>query len=268
MTTPETPFSDLISLIQRLRGEKGCPWDRKQTAESMAPHVTEEAYELVDAVFAGSPRAVREELGDVLFQIFFIAHLYQESGAFSIEEVTAEIVAKMIRRHPHVFADGRARDDKAVKAQWDRIKTEEKKGGPGGSRLASVPVGLPALMRAYRISDRIARIGFARNDLRDPLEAVEGGLTALREALAGGKEQPASAALGETLLGLVQVAREAGIHPEPALSEAVRRLQQRFEAMEEAASAAGIDVESLPEAEKQRLWDEEDKGGDPPPAGG
>jgi MazG family protein len=263
MTTPETPFSDLIALIQRLRGDTGCPWDRKQTAESMAPHLTEEAYELVDAVFAGSPRAVREELGDVLFQIFFIAHLYHESGTFSIEDVTADIVAKMIRRHPHVFASGRAGDDQAVKAQWDRIKTEERKAAPGGSRLASVPAGLPALMRAYRISDRIARMGFVRKHPRDPLEAVEKRWTALRKALAGGEAEAASAALGETLLDLVQVAREAGIHPEPALSEAVRRMQQRFEAVEEAASAAGIDVESLPETEKHRLWAGEDDA-DPP----
>lgn len=249
-----------MALIQRLRGENGCPWDRKQTAESMAPHLTEEAYELVDGIFAGSPHAVREELGDVLFQLVFIANLYREAGHFGITDVIADIIEKMTRRHPHVFGDARAETPEDVKTQWHRIKGEEKKAGSAGARLASVPVGLPALMRAYRISDRVDQSGFGGEESKGPLEAVEARWTTLKSALshgqAGGQAgQEASAAFGEMLLELVHLARGAGIHPESALSEAVRRFQRRFETMEKAAAEKSVDLEDLPPEEKKRFWE-------------
>jgi MazG family protein len=251
-------FSDLLALIQRLRGDNGCPWDRKQTPESMAPHLTEEAYELADAISTGSPRAVREELGDVLFQLVFIADLYREAGHFEIADVISDAVDKMTRRHPHVFGDAAAATPEDVKIQWHRIKGEEKKAGPADARLASVPVGLPALMRAYRISDRVERTGIARRTGDDRLAAMEEKWTALKSALSRpggeGEREGVSAAFGETFLALVQLAMGAGVHPESALAEAVRRFQCRFEAVERAAAEAGIALEDLPPGEKKRLW--------------
>ena len=254
MDAPKPRFSDLMDLVRRLRGENGCPWDRKQTAGTMAPHLTEETYELVDAIFAGSPQAVREELGDVLFHIFFIANLYRETGRFDMADVVAEIVEKMTRRHPHVFGDACVGSAEDVKAQWHRIKGEEKKTESGGSRLASVPAGLPALMRAYRISDRIARAGFPGEEGPDRLETAEQRWTALKAAFAHGEKAGISTAMGEMLLELVHAAREAGVHPDTALSDALRRFQGRFEAVERAVSEKGDDLDRLAPEERDRYW--------------
>lgn len=155
MPSSDKTFSDIMALVQRLRGENGCPWDQKQTPDTMAPYLIEETFELADAIAAGSPDDVREELGDVLFQLAFIANLYQEAGLFSIEDAMADVLKKMIRRHPHIFGNERAETPEDVKKQWHRIKGEEKK----NQLPASIPKELPALMRAYRISDRIARTG-------------------------------------------------------------------------------------------------------------
>jgi tetrapyrrole methylase family protein/MazG family protein len=257
MSTLNHRLSDIMALIQRLRGENGCPWDRKQTARSMAPHLTEETYELVDAILAGPPEAVREEMGDVLFQLMFIAHLYQEDGHFDIDDALADIMEKMTRRHPHVFGDAEAATPEAVKDQWHRIKGQERKGETVGGRLSSVPVGLPALMRAHLISDRAARAGFGeeRDGFNQRLETVEEKLAALKPALSVEGDGAASRAFGETLLEMVHLARRAGIHPESALSEAVRRFQGRFEAVENAADKMGASLEDLPPEEKRRLWE-------------
>ncbi len=254
MDSPKPRFSDLMDLVRRLRGENGCPWDRKQTAGTMAPHLTEETYELVEAIFAGSPRAVREELGDVLFHIFFIANLYRETGQFDMADVVADIVEKMTRRHPHVFGDAHVNDDEDVKAQWHRIKGEEKKTETGGSRLASVPAGLPALMRAYRISDRVARAGFPGSEGPDRLETAERRWTTLKTALARGEKAGISTAMGEMLMELVHAARETGVHPDTALSDALRRFQARFEAVERAVEDQGRDLDDLSPGEKSRCW--------------
>ncbi len=232
MNTPKTRCSDLMDLVERLRGENGCPWDRRQTAETMAPHLTEETYELVEAIFAGSPEDVREELGDVLFHIHFIVHLYRETGHFDMADVVAEIVEKMTRRHPHVFGDAHVATADDVKDQWHRIKREEKKGGSEGSRCVSVPAGLPALMRAYRIADRAARTGAGDGQTPDRVAAVEGRWASLKSAFSHGDQGRISAALGEMFMELVHMARAADVHPEPALAEAARRCQQQFEAVE------------------------------------
>ena len=154
---PTPALKKLMQLIATLRGESGCPWDRKQTPRSMAVYLTEEVFELAAAIESGDRRAVCEELGDVLFQILFIAGLFEESGDFDIEDVARQNTAKMIRRHPHVFGTQTALSTEEVKQNWHTIKQSEKKNSAQDSALDSIPGKLPALLRAYRISERAAR---------------------------------------------------------------------------------------------------------------
>jgi MazG family protein len=167
----------LIQLIEKLRGEGGCPWDRKQTPRSMAVYLVEETYELLDAIESGPAEDVCEELGDVWFHIFFIAALYEEMGLFNIEVIARRIKEKMTRRHPHVFGDSSVANADDVKLQWHKIKEKEKKEGPqrspDGSVLDSIPKKTPALMRAYNVVDRAAAEGFDWNDVWEVFETLE-----------------------------------------------------------------------------------------------
>ena len=162
----------LVALVASLRGEHGCPWDQKQTPQSMLIYLMEEMYELADALDSGNDEAVREELGDVLFHIVFLTRLFQERGLFSIYDVAQEIADKMIRRHPHVFGKAQVENAEEVRQNWHKIKQNEKKHSPKGSVLDSVPKKLPALMRAYQISERTARSGFDPQAAEDILDRL------------------------------------------------------------------------------------------------
>jgi tetrapyrrole methylase family protein / MazG family protein len=252
----------LMRLIQTLRGEEGCPWDKKQTPETMALYLIEEVYELADAIDSGDPEVVREELGDVLFQVLFIAHLFQEKSEFDIEEAAAASLEKMVRRHPHVFGDGHVDGAEDVRRQWHQIKKEEKaqKGGRGnGSLLDSVPTGLPALMRAHRISERAARTGFDWNDLAGVMHQAELEWAELKEALGKNGEsdidrEAISLEFGDVLFTLVNVARFAKVHPEAALSGSTRKFEKRFKYMEAAAEKQGRTIEDADREEMDRMW--------------
>lgn len=235
------PLQSITTLISRLRGENGCPWDRKQTPQTMSRYVVEEAHELVEAISGGDPDAVREELGDILFLIFFIAYLYGEAGIFDIEAVAETNVEKMIRRHPHVFGEKAELDSAdAVRQQWNDIKLAEKKGakpaasGPTDSKmdlLDAVPASLPALMRAYLISERAERSGLMAETDEEILAAADREWAALRDGLKAdglgdGTEKKRSAKerselMGRFLFRLVRAGRRAGIHPESALEAAI-----------------------------------------------
>ena len=258
MSSDPAHIARLDRLIETLRGENGCPWDRKQTPRSLAVYLTEEVFELADAIASGDPDAVCEELGDVLFQVLFIARMFQETGQFGIEDAARRVHEKMVRRHPHVFGDDRIEDADQVRRQWHEIKKTENPPSKTGSVLDSVPAGLPALMRAYRISERAARSGFDWDDIRGVADKVEEEWGEFnREIADDGPDARLRATLefGDLLFALVNVARFAGFHPETALSEAVGKFERRFRHMERVVAESGREMESVTMAELGRLWE-------------
>jgi tetrapyrrole methylase family protein / MazG family protein len=245
----------LIRLIEKLRGDGGCPWDRKQTPDSLLVYLTEEIYELVEAVESGKSDDVCEELGDIWFHVLFIACMYKERGDFNIGDVARRNTEKMIRRHPHVFADSAVDDVDAVKVQWHQIKAEEKKHKKISSVLDSVPKKTPALLRAYRISERAAGTGFDWEDVWGVIEKVEEELSELKEALTEESLEKVALEFGDVLFTLANVARLARIHPEPALTKSINKFEKRFRHMEQAIDKDGKMLESVPRNEKEIYWE-------------
>ena len=207
------PFQALIELIETLRGDDGCPWDRKQTPESISVYLTEEIFELADAIAAGDPYEICEELGDVLFQIFFIACMFQEKGSFDVETVARQNVKKMIRRHPHVFGPDKVDNTDQIRERWHQIKKKEKADKKGHSTLDSVPVKLPGLMRAYRLSERAARTGFDWQDTAGVVDKVEEEWSELKSAIQRRDTNQTGDEFGDLLFTLVNLARFLKIHP-------------------------------------------------------
>ena len=262
LTPTPNALGTVLTLIHRLRGENGCPWDRKQTPQSLSVYLIEEMYELVEAVAAGDSQAVCEELGDVVFQVLFMAELFAESGAFDLDRVVERNVAKMIRRHPHVFGETKALSTAAIRENWHAIKKEEQKAKNGGRRpslLDSVPAGLPALMRSYRVSERAARTGFDWNDLPEVMDKVEEEWrefkSAARKVDTAEDLQKAAVEFGDIIFTLSNVARFMGFHPESALTAAIQKFEARFRHMEKAFGDRGRELESAARAEMDAAWE-------------
>lgn len=258
-------LESLIQLINALRGEGGCPWDQKQTPQTMTPYAIEEIYEMVDAIHAGSAAAVCEELGDALFHLIFIIQCYTEQGQFTLEDVITGITNKMVRRHPHVFASAQAVTPEKVRQQWHEIKQHEHHQDTPQSILDSIPAGLPALMRAYRISERAARSGFDWDDVQGVMEKVEEEWDEFKKEVARQPSPPAPHArssddkqaleLGDMFFTLINVARLAGLHPETVLSQSTQKFERRFRCMEGMISKAGDQMRSISRQELDRFWE-------------
>src|SRR5437867_1965571 len=189
METRMSEMDRLKQIMDRLRGTDGCPWDREQTYETLATFLLEETYEVLDAMRLGAPGVHREELGDLLFQIVFQCRIAKERGDFDIEDVMREIGDKIVRRHPHVFGEGRLKTADQVLAQWEQIKVEERRGKRDGSMFAGVPPALPALLKALRISSKAARVGLDWPALKTLLEKLEEEPGAHGDAVAGVEEE-------------------------------------------------------------------------------
>jgi len=250
----------LLTLIQTLRGKDGCPWDRKQTPRTMASYLTEELYELLDAIELDHAEHVCEELGDLLFHILFITHMYEEKGLFGLEDVASANYEKMTRRHPHVFGEKTLSNAEEVKNQWHRIKMKEKKTASNASITDSVSTRLPALMRAYRISERVAKTGFDWDGLAAVIEKLEEELAEFKSALSAVKQvsqksHHAAMELGDILLTLVNVARFLNIQPESALRDATRKFERRFKRLEKMVAAEGKAMNALSPEEMDRYWE-------------
>lgn len=266
--TEKPSVQTLIDLIAALRNENGCPWDRKQTPATLTVYLIEEMFELVEAINTDDPEGVLEELGDVLFQLLFVAYMYQQDGKFSFEQVLDRIIKKMIRRHPHVFGSQRVKDAGEVKEQWRRIKQQEKR--QQDSLLDSIPSGMPALMRAFRISERAAGTGFDWDTLEGVMEQAEDEWSEFKAEV----DKPnafetnklkITMELGDILFSLVNVGRLAGIHPETALSRSTRKFIRRFKLMETMAAAENRCLEGISKDEMAILWKKakETEPGDP-----
>lgn len=247
---------ELVQIVDTLRGENGCPWDKKQKPRTVILYLIEEAYELAEAIETENPDEIREELGDVLFHIFFITAMFKERGEFGLRDVVRTIVSKMIRRHPHVFGKKRVSGSEEVIQNWHKIKLDENKASRRSSILDSVPVKLPALMRAYRVSERAAKSGIDWTDISGFLREVEENLNGLKTALMRQDKAHLAIEFGELLFNLVNAARVAKIHPETALAVSVRKFEKRFKEMEARVSETNRGFEDVSPEEKTRIWEE------------
>jgi MazG family protein len=235
---------DLQELAERLR--RDCPWDREQTERSIVPHTVEEAYEVADAAMAGDDEKLVDELGDLLFQVFFLSLLLEERGQGDLAAVAAGIREKLIRRHPHVFGDAEMDSARTVKKRWEELKTEQE--GREGI-FHHVPETLPALLLAQKVQRRAATVGF---DYRD----VGGALGDLEDEVDELRTDPSADELGDVLFAAVNVARQLGTDPELELREASRRFVARVEGASKLAAEAGLDFTQLSLEEQDRWFDE------------
>ncbi len=257
---PGTNLERLIGIVRRLRAPGGCPWDREQTEQSMAPHLLEEAYEAVDAIGTADAAKSREELGDVLMNVLMIAQIASEAGRYNVEDVAAAIADKLVRRHPHVFGGARADDAETALASWEVIKRREGKAGAVRGVLSGVPTALPALLKAFRVGEKAARAGFDWPDAAGPRQKLGEELAELDAALAAGDPGAASRELGDVLFSVVNVARHAGVDPEMALRGTVDEFMRRF-AYVERRLGERLGQASL--AEMEALWQEAKRGEGP-----
>ena len=264
MGDARTAIEALITLMARLRDpERGCPWDLAQTFETIAPYTIEEAYEVADAIARGEPEPLRDELGDLLFQVVFHARMAEERGWFDFADVAESIHGKLVRRHPHVFA-GAATEAGALGREWEAHKAAERaqaaarRGDPGQGTLDGVPLALPALMRAAKLGKRAARVGFDWPDAAGSRAKIEEELGELDAALAaGGSASPATLdELGDLLFAVVNFSRHLGVDAEVALRGANAKFERRFRRMEQLAAERHLTLSRLSLAEWEALWRE------------
>jgi MazG family protein len=250
-------FEALRTLATRLRAPDGCPWDREQTLESLKTYIIEEAYEVVDAISASDPAMLGGELGDLLFQVVFAAQIAAERGMFDINDVCRGIHAKMVHRHPHVFGDVEVRDASDVVRNWEAIKSREPR---DGGALAGVPRQLPALLKALRITEKAAALGFDWKRAKDVVAKLEEEVAELKEELAS-ERAPSSRAgvreeLGDVLFVMANLARQLGVDPEAALQGANDKFARRFGAMEDEARRQGAHLAALDPGQLDALWNQ------------
>jgi tetrapyrrole methylase family protein/MazG family protein len=250
---------DLVRVVARLRAPDGCPWDRAQTHRSLRRHLLDEAYELLDAIEDGDPSRLRDELGDVLLQALFHAQMASDEGAFDIDDVAELTVEKLIRRHPHVFAEVEADTPEEVYANWERIKAAEGEERPID---AEMPGSLPSLIAAQKVQRRASGRGFDWAHLAGAVEKVREELAELEEAAGehegadreGAAKDALEEEVGDVLFAVTALARRLGVDAETALRSTIRKFVGRFEAMEDVARAEGIRLDELPEAELLRRF--------------
>ncbi|MFC1925907.1 nucleoside triphosphate pyrophosphohydrolase [Chloroflexota bacterium] len=252
MTSPEylDNFNTLVDIIARLRGPQGCPWDREQTHLSLKNNLVEECHEVIEAIDEGDSEKLSGELGDLLMQIVLHSQIADEQGNFDIKDVLQGIATKLIRRHPHVFADEKARDFYEVTVSWENLKKKERGDAP---LLASLPKGMPALAYSQAMQRRVARVGFDWREIGDVIAKLTEEVNELSQAA---DHQERVCEFGDLLLALANVARWMDIELESALRSANERFYQRFCYMEEACQQRGISLDKLSLEEQDELWEE------------
>lgn len=250
----------LLAIMDRLRDpDGGCAWDIEQSFTTIAPYTIEEAYEVHDAIERGHIDDLKEELGDLLFQVVFHSQMAEEAGFFRFEDVAGVIAEKMIRRHPHVFAGADPRDADSQIQAWEATKAAERaakadKGEEDPSALANVPVALPALLRAEKLAKRAARVGFDWPDVSSVFDKIEEELDEVREAVAENDPAHIQEEIGDLLFAVANLARKAKIDPETALRDANAKFNRRFRAVETALTDQGSSAQQASLEEMEALW--------------
>lgn len=244
----------LVEIMEALRSEDGCPWDKKQTRESLKPYIIEEAYEIIEAIEENDPEKIKEELGDLLFQIIFQCQIGKERNEFTISDVIDSVSDKMTARHPHVFGEAEYKTADEVIAHWEVQKKRE--GKQRDSILEGVPGTLPSLLRAHRIQDRAARVGFDWENINDVLAKFEEEMHEFKKALAEKRQSRIADELGDIFFMLVNLSRFIDINPEDALRRTISKFIRRFRYIEMKASEQKKPLPEMTLEEMDRLWDE------------
>jgi MazG family protein len=248
-------FDDLVKLMTTLRGPNGCPWDRKQSLPDLKPYVVEEAYEVVDAIDRDDRAALLEEIGDFLLQAVFITEITREEGTFDIQDSITAIHDKLVRRHPHVFGDVEAKDAEQVLVNWEKLKNEERKAENKGV-LSGVPQSLPALLRAGRLTEKAARVGFDWRRTEDVFHKLDEEIGELHEAIESGDKTKVHDEIGDLLFTIANIARKLEVNAEEALQSSNRKFTRRFESMESRVHGSGRNLDQLTLEEMDSLWDD------------
>ena len=258
-------IDDLVRLMARLRDPlTGCPWDTSQDFSSLVPYTIEETYEVVDAIARQDYGHLREELGDLLFQIVFYSELAAEQQLFNLADVIDGLVTKLIFRHPHVFPEGTLGSERAagdileiadIKDTWENIKRKDRESRGDTGRLADVPIALPALSRAEKLQKRAARHGFDWTEIQPVVDKIDEELLELKDAMATDDPALLEEELGDLIFCCVNLARHAGLDAESVLRKANRKFESRFVAMEKRSTEQNLDFDQLSAADKNELWD-------------
>ena len=249
-------FNDLLHVMERLRAENGCPWDREQTHESLKIYMIEETYEVLEALDAGDMKKFCNELGDLLLQIVFHAQIAKENNVFDIDDVTTEICQKLISRHTHIFGDAKADSAEQVIENWEAIKKKEKQIKSQAGVLKDVPSNLPALMRSYKVQQKAAQVGFDWDDIEDVFGKVDEEIQELRDVYRSKNVERITDELGDALFALVNLSRFLRIQPELALTGTINKFIGRFEYIEQQSAKEGRKLEDMTLAEMDVLWNE------------
>lgn len=253
MSSKEPEFKGLegvYKLVARLRAPNGCPWDRKQTNESLKYNLIEESYELLDAIERKDDRAIAEELGDILFLVLMHIRIAEEEGRFTLDDVTDGIIQKMIRRHPHVFGEVRVESHDEILQNWEKIKRKERK-----SIFEGISFGMPALLLAQNVGEKARRVGFDWPSPEGIIDKIREELDEFLEAKAHGDREKIEEEFGDVLFSLVNLARHLGIDAEGALRKTVRKFVERFQQIEAEARRRGVDIEKMSLQEMDAIWE-------------
>ncbi len=248
-----TPFQRLTALMEVLRSPEGCSWDRKQSHKSLLPCLIEETYEVIEAIETGDTNALREELGDLLCQVVFHGQLAKEAGAFDIDDSINHIVDKLVKRHPHVFAEQKVLTPKQVRNQWEKIKVES---GEKQSVLSGIPSSMPALTMAFRIGQKAGGVGFDWREAADVIDKLGEETGEIRKAMQQGDQEALTEEIGDLLFAVASLARKLEIDPEHALRQALRKFRQRFEKLEQQVNETGRGFESYSLEQLEEIWQE------------
>ncbi len=262
-------IDDLLTLMSRLREpEFGCPWDQVQTYQTIAPSTLEEAYEVVDAIEQGDSQQLKEELGDLLFQVIFYSQLGSEDQQFNFTDIVAELTEKLVRRHPHVFPDGtldsrispdvspaeRAASEAKIKASWEAIKQQERAAKGHHSILDDIPKAFPATVRATKLQKRASSVGFDWENDQAVYVKVEEEIAELKEAQASGNKDAIEDELGDVLFTIVNLSRHLGVDAETALRRSNQKFERRYRRMEAQANQDGVDFAEQSIDSKEQFW--------------
>lgn len=251
------PFENLIKIMEALRGPNGCPWDKEQTRDSLKPFLLEELYELLEALDDGDPEKIKEELGDLLFQIVFHCQLSEEMGEFNISDVIDKIADKMVSRHPHVFGEKEVKTHCELLHNWEESKKRE--GKQRESIFEGIPKGLPALLRAHKLQDKASRIGFDWKRIENVFEKLNEELDEFKTALGKKDQREIEDELGDIFFVLVRISNFVGVNPEDALRKTISKFIHRFRHIEMKASEQGKRLAEMTLEEMDVLWEEAKK---------